>query len=81
MADKKTTKASGDNEATLSDGDELGAGEVAEKLQAEQEQGYRGTKADPTPNEAYTVSGVTSGEPTPETDDTARAEANRALGR
>lgn len=81
MADKTKAKASGDNEATLSDGDVAGAGEVAEKLQAEQEQGYRGTKADPTPNEAYTVAGVTSGQATPETDEKARAEANRALGR
>ncbi len=82
MADKETkAKASGDNEATLSDGDESGAGEVAEKLQAEQEQGFRGVAADPTPNEAYTVKGVTSGMATPETDDDARAEANKALRR
>lgn len=29
--------------------------------------GYRGTKVDPTENHAYTVAGVTSGVPTPET--------------
>lgn len=83
MAEK--TKASGDNEATIAKGDEaakdLGADEVAEKIEAENEQGFRGTKADPTPNSAYTVAGVTSGEATPETDEKARAEANRALGR
>lgn len=78
---KATAKASGDNSATLSDGDVGGAAEVGEKLEAEQEQGYRGVAADPTPNHAYTVEGVTAGEPTPETDDDARAEANKSLGR
>lgn len=45
-----------------------GAAEVAEKLGDEQEQGFRGVAVDPTPNHAYTVAGVTAGEPTPETD-------------
>lgn len=45
-----------------------GAAEVAEKLADEQEQGFRGAAVDPTPNHAYTVAGVTAGEPTPETD-------------
>ena len=31
------------------------------------EQGYRGVGPDPTPNGHYTVDGVTSGKPTPET--------------
>lgn len=34
----------------------------------EQAQGFRGIEVDPTPNENYTVAGVTSGAPTPETD-------------
>ena len=34
----------------------------------EAEQGYRGEKTDPTPSEGDRVSGVTSGQPTPETD-------------
>lgn len=34
----------------------------------EQKQGFRGTEVDLTPNENYTVQGVTSGAPTPETD-------------
>lgn len=79
MATKK------DNEATIAEGDEaakdLGADEVAEKLQEEQEQGFRGVAVDPTPNENYTVEGVTSGKPTPETDDDARADASKATGR
>lgn len=32
------------------------------------EKGYRGIETDPTPNENYTIAGVTSGAPTPETD-------------
>lgn len=48
---------------------------VQELVDAEHEQGFRGTKVDPTPNHAYTVEGVTSGEPTPETDKGAAAEA------
>jgi hypothetical protein len=32
------------------------------------EKGFRGVEVDPTPNENYSVSGVTSGKPTPETD-------------
>lgn len=36
---------------------------------------------DPTPNENYTLQGVTSGKPTPETDPELRAEARRKMGR
>jgi hypothetical protein len=79
--DKKTAKASGDNEAEAVDGGESGEQEVASKLEAEQKQGFRGVAVDPTPNKAYTVEGVTSGMPTPETDDDARAEADKALRR
>jgi hypothetical protein len=42
--------------------------EVQEKVDKETEQGFRGTEVDPVPNENYTVAGVTSGAPTPETD-------------
>lgn len=55
MADKTDAKAA--------------AGDLQAKVDAEQEQGYRGTKVDPTPNAAYTVKGVTgTPDPTPETD-------------
>ncbi len=37
-------------------------------MDEEQEKGYRGTKADATPNENYTVEGVVNNKPTPETD-------------
>ncbi len=42
--------------------------ELQKKIDAENAQGFRGTEVDPTPNENYTVAGVTSGAPTPETD-------------
>lgn len=37
-------------------------------IDKETEQGFRGVEVDSTPNEAYTLAGVTSGMPTPETD-------------
>jgi hypothetical protein len=46
-----------------------------EVMDAEHDQGFRGTKVDPTPNEAYTVAGVLKGAPTPETDEKAADEA------
>lgn len=45
------------------------ASSTADKqIDLEQSQGFRGTEVDSTPNENYTVAGVTSGKPTPETD-------------
>jgi hypothetical protein len=44
------------------------------------EQGYQGTRTDPTPLENYTVEGVISGAPTPETDADAAAKAAEATG-
>lgn len=52
------------------------AAQVQEIVDRETEQGFRGVEADPTPNENYTVAGVTSGAPTPETDEE-QAEAVR----
>ena len=40
---------------------------VRDQVNADIEKGFRGTQADPTPNENYTVAGVTAGAPTPET--------------
>ncbi|MFI6228887.1 hypothetical protein ACIBCR_16410 [Micromonospora echinospora] len=45
------------------------ADQVQKVVDRETEQGFRGIEVDPTPNENYTVAGVTSGAPTPETDD------------
>jgi hypothetical protein len=53
-------------DAQSADGDTSDA--AAKAVEQELAQGYRGVKADPTPNENYTVAGVTSGAPTPETD-------------
>lgn len=49
--------------------------EVQKRVDQETEQGFRGIRADPTPNEHYTVEGVTAGKPTPETDDGAADDA------
>lgn len=49
-----------------------------EIIDRETEQGFRGVEVDPTPNENYTLQGVTSGKPTPETDDDAAEAARRA---
>lgn len=48
--------------------EELGADQVQEIVDKEQEQGFAGIKVDPTPNENYTLAGVTKKAPTPETD-------------
>jgi hypothetical protein len=48
--------------------DDLGADEVQEKVDEEQDKGHTGIVPDQTPNENYTVKGVTKGKPTPETD-------------
>jgi len=47
--------------------DDAGQAEVQAKVDEETDKGFWGTKVDPTPNEHYTVDGVTSGKPTPET--------------
>lgn len=52
--------------------------QVQERVNAEQERGYRGIEVDPTPNENYSVAGVTSGAPTPETDADAAEAARKA---
>lgn len=53
-----------------------GVDEVQANVDEELDRGFRGLEVDPTPNENYTVQGVTSGAPTPETDP-AFAESNR----
>jgi hypothetical protein len=70
-------RKSSDEKAT-----DAAAAEVQEKVDEETEQGFRGVKVDPTPNENYTLAGVASGAPTPETDpeaaETARKSAQEA---
>jgi hypothetical protein len=47
-------------------GADIGQAEVQETVDAENAQGFRGVKVDPTPDEHYTVAGVIEGLPTPE---------------
>lgn len=53
------------------------AGEAQVQAEADKvaEKGYVGESTDPTPAHAYTVAGVTKGEPTPETDKGAAEKA------
>lgn len=48
--------------------DDLGRSEVQARFDEANEKGYFGTTPDKTPNEAYTLKGVTSGQKTPETE-------------
>jgi hypothetical protein len=61
-------------------GDDAGQKQVQSAMDQEQEQGFRGIKVDPTPDSHYTVEGVTSGKPTPETDADAAAAAKKGAG-
>lgn len=45
-----------------------GTAQVDKLVAEETEQGFWGVEVDQTPNENYTVKGVTSGKPTPETE-------------
>lgn len=64
--------------AARKDATEKAAEQVQEAVDRETEQGFRGVEVDPTPNENYTVSGVTAGKPTPETDEKAAKAAREA---
>ena len=48
--------------------DAVGADEVQAKFDEANEKGYFGEVPDETPNENYTIAGVTAGKPTPETE-------------
>lgn len=53
-------------------------GDVQQQVDQDEARGLRGVEVDPTPNDAYSVKGVTSGAPTPETDDQAYEAAQKA---
>ena len=57
MADKTNPKSA-----------DAGQAEVQAKFDEAAEKGYFGETPDETPNENYTLKGVTSGKPTPETE-------------
>lgn len=71
--------------ASKKSSDEAVAETTQEQAQAamdrEHEIGARGTLVDPTPNENYTLAGVTSGKPTPETDPEHAAKVRAELDR
>jgi hypothetical protein len=60
---------------SLEKGKDLGGDEVQQRMDRETAQGFSGINADPTPDENYTVAGVTSNAPTPETDPEAAKDA------
>jgi hypothetical protein len=80
MADSQTSTTNDKDapKAAAKGAKDAGAEQVQETMDAEQEQGFRGVKTDPTPDEHYTVAGVTAGKPTPETDPDAHHEAAMA---
>lgn len=57
---------------------DAGVEQVQKAGAEENERGFRGREVDPTPNENYSVAGVTSGKPTPETDQKAAEKARLA---
>ena len=61
-----TTKGKTLQENQEADKDALGGDQVQEKVDEAEDKGYMGEVPDQTPNEHYTVDGVTSGKPTPE---------------
>lgn len=58
-----------------------GSGEVQSAMDKATETGVLGVEVDSTPNENYTVAGVTSGAPTPETDPEHAERVRRESGR
>lgn len=56
---------------------ETGSDEVQKKMDEETDKGFSGEAVDPTPNENYTVAGVTKGLPTPESDPELSPARNR----
>ncbi len=52
--------------------------QVQQRVDEENARGFRGVEVDPTPNENYTIAGVTSQAPTPETDKAAAEAARQA---
>lgn len=80
MAESKSGEARETRRSNKVENEDSGRSLVQEQFDQEQEQGYVGTKVDPTPDENYTLQGVASGAPTPETDEELAAEARRAAG-
>jgi hypothetical protein len=67
VAESKST-SSRQSKATQDTPDDGVAQEIQRVTDEAEDKGYFGTAVDPTPNENYTLKGVTSGAPTPESD-------------
>lgn len=59
-------------------GEDVGEDQFSEEFNKDLARGFRGAATDPTPNENYTVAGVTRGAPTPETHSAQRAAARES---
>ena len=71
---EKKTKTQPASDST----NEVQAENVKQLFDEADEKGYFGLVTDPTPNENYTLRGVASGAPTPETDEDLAEEARKA---
>ncbi|MFA0844350.1 hypothetical protein [Streptomyces rochei] len=78
MAESKST-TSRQSKTTQETPDDGVAQAIQKATDEAEEQGYFGTAVDPTPNEHYTLAGVTSGKPTPETDGDYAREVRQKL--
>jgi hypothetical protein len=94
MAERSTAKQSGKPEAApdggafaasqthgAADAPGPGSDEVQSAMDKATDAGLFGVEIDSTPNENYTVAGVTSGAPTPETDPEHAEKVRRETGR
>ncbi|MEU2724072.1 hypothetical protein [Streptomyces smyrnaeus] len=74
MAEDKST-----SRAKKTTHDDPVAEQVQQVVDAAEGQGFYGVEVDPTPNEAYTLKGVTAGQPTPENDPEYARKVRRQL--
>ncbi|URN11364.1 hypothetical protein LUW77_03480 [Streptomyces radiopugnans] len=79
MAESKSSTRQSKSNSTQPTPDDGVAQEMQRIVDEAEEQGFYGVETDPTPNEHYTVAGVTSGKPTPENDPDYEREVRRQL--
>jgi len=78
--EKKSSRKQDNASTETAPDQDVGQQQVQQQFDEADDKGYFGDVPDPTPNDNYTVSGVTSGAPTPETDDELRAVARKEAG-
>lgn len=76
--DHRENSAEGQNDKAEAVKADTSTKQAQTQADEDQARGFRGVEVDPIDNEAYTVAGVTSGMPTPETDDDAHEKARKA---